>query len=65
MTIYDHVPASTLEAGDQVLHNNDYIELHDVIDSGEAIMIQGYSHISGDTAVYIVPPDTEVGLWTA
>lgn len=66
MEIYDYVPAHTLgdEPNEQIAHQNDYIEVYDVIDSGEAIMVKGYSHISGDTVAIILTPDTEVGLWT-
>ena len=66
MEIYDYVPAHTLgdEPNEQISHGNDYIEVKSVIDSGEAIMVRVYSHITGDTVALILEPDTEVGLWT-
>jgi hypothetical protein len=65
MEIYDFVTADSVEATDQIVYGNDYIELSDVIDSGDAIMVKGYSHVSGDSVTYLLTPDSEVGLWTA
>lgn len=66
MEIYDWVDASTLgdEPNEQIFFSNDYIEVSKVVDSGEAIMVTGYSHITDDTVRYILTPDTKVGLWT-
>lgn len=65
MNIYDYVRADTLgeEEGEQIFHQNDYIEVFSVIDSGDAIMVNGYSHVTGDSVNYILSPDMEVGLW--
>lgn len=64
VNVYDIVTADTIEVGDQILVNNiDPIEVEAVIDSGEAIMIKGYSHLSGDKAEYILSADAEIGLW--
>jgi len=65
MEVYDWVTADTLgdEPNEQIVFENDYIEVSRVIDSGDAIMVKGYSHITGDDVTYILTPDTEVGLW--
>ena len=63
MEIYDWVTADTITDEDQIVFENDYIEVSSVVDSGEAIMVKGYSHISGDSVVYLIGPDVEVGLW--
>lgn len=63
VTIHDYVPASTVEPGDQVAYENDILEVKEVVDSGESILIRGYSHVSGDTVTYIIGADVEVGLW--
>ena len=70
--VYDIVPLSTVTDGsdgnppDQIRINGvDPIEVSKIIDSGNAIMVRGYSHLTGDDAVYILPPDTMVELWTA
>lgn len=61
--IYDYVSADTLEKGDQIAHSNDLVEVTHKIDSGESILLKGFSHVSGDSVTYVVTPDTEVGLW--
>ena len=65
MNIYDYVPAYSVEEGDQIAYTNDLIEVTSVVDSGESILVKGFSHVSGDTVNYILGSDTEVGLWTA
>jgi hypothetical protein len=72
--VYDFITADQIEGpnesngfkGDQILVNNiDPVEVASVIDSGEAIMVKGYSHATGDSVEYIFSSDTEVGLWGA
>lgn len=65
MNVYDYVTADTVEENDQILYENDPVEVESVVDSGEVILIKGYSHMSGDKVTYILPADSEVGLWTA
>lgn len=66
METYDDITADSVEVGDQIQVNNiDPIEVSKVIDSGDSILISGYSHMTGDTATYILTPETVVGLWTA
>ena len=63
--VYDYVTADTVEEGDQIIHNNDPIEVRSKVDSGDAILLKGYSHLTGDSVTYILTPFQEVGLWTA
>lgn len=66
VNVYDTVTADQIEVSDQILVNDiDPIEVSEVIDSGDSIMVKGYSHMTGDTAVYILTADAEVALWTA
>lgn len=62
--VYDFVAVHTVEVDDQITYSNDLIEVTDKIDSGESILIKGFSHVSGDRVTYIIPSDTEVGLWS-
>jgi hypothetical protein len=65
MNIHDFVEADTLENGDQVVINGmDYLENVSIIKEDDAVMVKGYSHISGDSVTYILNYDTEVGLWS-
>ncbi len=64
MDIYDFVPAHTVEQGDLIAHQEDYIEVSSVVDSGDAVMVKGFSHVSGDSVFYIIEADKEVGLWS-
>lgn len=64
VNVYDFVNADTLEEGDQILYENDPIEVQGLIDSGDSIMVKGYSHLTGDSVIYILSPSTEVGLWS-
>jgi acyl-CoA hydrolase len=64
MNVYDTIAAYQVEAGDQILVNGvDPVEVKTMVESGEAIMVKGYSHSTGDTVVYLLDPDTEVSLW--
>lgn len=65
MEIYDYVAAHTLgdEPNEQIVYQNDYIEVSSVVKSGEAVLVKGYSHVSGDSVTYIIEQDMEVGLW--
>lgn len=67
MEIYDYVEADTLgDVPDElIVHENDYIEVTSVVKETDAVMVKGFSHISGDTVTYIIANDKEVGLWTA
>jgi len=66
MTVYDTITADQIEVADQVLVNNiDPVEVTKVVDSGDSIMVKGYSHLTGDDVSYILTADTEVALWSA
>ena len=66
MTVYDTITADQIEVTDQVLVNNiDPVEVTKVVDSGDSIMVKGYSHLTGDDVSYILTADTEVALWSA
>jgi hypothetical protein len=73
VNVYDYVTADKIEEPsadndwkvDQVFYQNDPFEVKHVVDSGDAIMLKGYSHLTGDDVTYVLTPDTEVGLWTA
>jgi hypothetical protein len=67
--VYDYVQVHTLEDGDQIAITNDeggtdYLENITVVSDPEAVLIKGYSHLTGDNAVYVRPFDEEVGLWS-
>lgn len=64
VNVYDTITADQIEVADQILVNDiDPIEVSDVVDSGDSIMVKGYSHMTGDNACYILAADTEVSLW--
>lgn len=63
--VYDIVTADTLEDNDQIIVNGDPIELTSVLDEGDAILVKGYSHLTGDSVIHILAFDAEVELWTA
>ena len=73
MEVYDFITADQIEGpnennnnkGDQVFIENDPIEVSKVVDSGDSILVKGYSHMSGDDVTYILTADMEVGLWGA
>lgn len=66
VNVYDTITADSVEEGDQILVNDiDPVEVSSVIDSGDSIMVKGYSHLTGDNAVYILAADAEVSLWSA
>lgn len=50
---------------EQVIIANDPIEVTKVIDSGDAILVRGWSHITGDMVTYIITPDTVIEVWSA
>jgi len=68
INIHDSVPANTLEDGDRVVITNgegveDYLENVKVIKDTEAVMVKGYSYVTGDNEAYILDWDAMVGLW--
>lgn len=68
MEIYATESVGNLDSDDKIVYTNeegadDVIELDTKIDSGDSILLKGYSHISGDNVTYILNADVEVGLW--
>ena len=67
MEIYDTVSADTLgttETLENILLNGEAIELTEKpIDSGDAILIKGFSYDTGDYVTYILDPHAMVDLW--
>lgn len=63
MDHYDTVDITSVEAGDQIFFNQDYIEVKEVLDETDTIMVTGYSHVSGDNVVYFIKSDERVDLW--
>lgn len=65
MEIYDYVSADTLghEDNEQIYYSNDYVEVMSVIHDNDAVMVRGYSHVTGDSVQYILGYDDMVGLW--
>lgn len=65
MNIHDYVVADSLEDGDRVFVNGiDYLEDVTILKETDTVLIRGYSHVSGDSVVYMLNYDTEVGLWS-
>lgn len=65
MEVYDTVSADTLANKDQILLNGEPIELTaEPVDSGDAILIKGFSYESGDNVTYILDPHAMIDLWT-
>lgn len=65
MEIYDYVTADTLgdEENEQIYYNADYIEVSRVIHERDTVLVNGYSHITGDSVGYALGYDEIVGLW--
>jgi hypothetical protein len=65
-TIYDRVPAYSIEVGDQIIVDGDEIEVTDVHDTEDLdeIVVTGYSHVTGDTETYSLFADDSFDLWT-
>lgn len=64
MNVYDSITADAVEAGDLIIVQQDKLEVTKVVDSGDSILITGYSFVSGDSETYILPTDHLVELWT-
>lgn len=67
--VHDVIEAHRIEINDKILILNDEgaedpIEVTFKLDETDVVMIKGYSHLTGDIEVYILPPDRQVELWT-
>lgn len=63
--VIDSVPAFSIEAGDQVVIEDDYIEVTQVLETEDLdeIVVKGYSHVSGDTETYSLLADDVYDVW--
>lgn len=64
VTVYDYVDVSTIEDGDCITYQNDILENVSVLTERDAVMVRGFSYITGDMATYFIKDGVEVGLWT-
>lgn len=62
MNVTDVITADQIELGDQIIVHNDPIEVYTKIDE-DAILVKGWSHMSGDNVTYILEPDETVEVW--
>jgi hypothetical protein len=60
--VYDSVPAHTLENGDQIVWNGDYIVLDLAEDVGESVVIEWTDDL-GDWQDAMLDPYAEYDLW--
>lgn len=65
MNVYDTTTADCVDPGDFIMVDFDPVEVTYVLDEGDSIMIKGYSHMSGDVVIHILPADRVVELWGA
>ena len=63
MEVTDVITADAIEENDKILYVNDPVEVRTKIDSGDCILIKGYSHLTGENVTYILDPYVEVELW--
>ena len=66
IVVIDTVPAHTLEVGDQIIVEDDYVEIKEIAESLDVdeVVVRGYSHVSGDTVEYSLYADDEYDLWS-
>ena len=64
--IIDTIPAYSIEVGDQIIVDGDYIEVRTVVETDDVdeIVVTGYSHDSGDTETYSLFADDEYDVWS-
>lgn len=64
--VIDSVSADTIEVGDQIVVDGDYVEvkgLDETLDPDE-VVVTGYSHNSGDRVMYSLYADDYYEIWT-
>lgn len=66
LNIIDCVPAHTIEPGDQIIIEGDHIEVKTVEDGSDIdeVIVEGYSHESGDLVMYTLYADDEYNVWS-
>ena len=64
--IIDTVPAYSIEVGDQIIVDGDYIEVKSITETDDLdeIIVKGYSHITGDTEAYELYADDTFDVWS-
>lgn len=64
--VIDTVPAYSIEPGDQIIVDGDYIEVKCVeeTDDIDEIIVKGYSHVTGDTETYSLYADDDYDVWS-
>lgn len=67
--VHDVIRADQIELEDKILILNeegaeDPIEVYFKMEENGAMLVKGYSHLTGDNEVYILPVDRQVELWT-
>lgn len=63
MNTYDTIDADQIEDGDQILWGDDPLENVRVLDDQDEIIIEGYSHLTGDVVVINMHHNDRVELW--
>lgn len=61
----DQITADTIEVGDQIVVDEDYIEVHTVTETDDIdeIIVTGYSHSTGDHVTYSLYADDYHVVW--
>ncbi len=64
--IIDTVAAYSIEVGDQIIVEGDYVEVKEVRETEDVneVVVVGYSHVSGDTVTYELFADDQYDLWS-
>ena len=62
----DTVPAYSLEVGDQIVADGDYIEITSIeeTDDVDEVLVKGYSHTDGDRVSLSLFADDLYPIWT-
>ena len=47
----------------QIIWQNDPIEVDFILDEGDVVMVKGFSHMTGDRVVYLIPATADVEIW--
>jgi hypothetical protein len=65
MNIIDNISADTIEVGDQIIIEEDLVEVKGVGPSNDIdeIVVNGYSHVTGDSEVYSLYADDYYDVW--
>lgn len=64
MVILESLPAHTVEAGDYIEVNDNYLLVEQIEDNGDIVLLYGYSTVTGDNTVEETNAFTYVNLVT-